>query len=690
VVDLLKGLSVKIEYEGKQEEKLYDKFVCWAKNIIDTKTASNAVAANKILELETYISDLKAGRIELTSERVDLEKELQDVNSDIETLNSQRTKEELDFQEAQAEMTSAITALKQAISVLAEATKDAKTGTFVQQQTDESEGFAARTAEAATFAKAISLSQKFLARGDAFFLRRVLLGEVPKADWKKLNRPADFKKKYKLRSSKIQSVLTSMLTTFQDNLQDASAKEDAAVKTHKELSQSKETQKQALEDGLSKLTKENGARGLSKTDAQEQVNALKTQITDDEEFIKQTSRELAEKKVEWKARIELRALERAAIAKAVEYLHSDDARDLFKSSLKSQGYSLLQVRESSREERAKGTLARVAGLSGDARLTKLSDAIAVSPMATGSHFEKVIAAIDTMIKTLQQEAQTDLDNKETCEKDRATQTRTAIKAARLMDEGTENIERLQSEIADIVASMKENDATIAKHKTDLLEASAIRKAEKKEFDDSAADDLQAKLLITKATHVLSSFYKDNKLMLSQLRKEPGLPPPPPPPTWDDPQYRGKTEEMTGVLAILEMLVEDITKDMATAKTAEEKSAADFKLYSQETKNAIKVLTAANQALLKSKGVKQEDVAENKKDRVAKHNELNAAVKVIKSATPGCEYITINYPVRRVNRHTEIDGLQKAKAILKGGEFDEGPDPDRELKPGDAFLQRRSK
>jgi hypothetical protein len=41
-----------------------------------------------------------------------------------------------------------------------------------------------------------------------------------------------------------------------------------------------------------------------------------------------------------------------------------------------------------------------------------------------------------------------------------------------------------------------------------------------------------------------------------------------------------------------------------------------------------------------------------------------------------------------NRQIEIDGLDKAKAILTGASFNAGPDPNREIKPGDAFLVRR--
>merc|ERR1740138_1531975 len=82
VAELLQGLSKQVEEEGKAEEKLYKKFVCWGTSTIKAKTASNEVATSRIDELKRYIADIEAGRVEFTTERVDLEKELATLRSD--------------------------------------------------------------------------------------------------------------------------------------------------------------------------------------------------------------------------------------------------------------------------------------------------------------------------------------------------------------------------------------------------------------------------------------------------------------------------------------------------------------------------------------------------------------------------------------------------------------------------------
>jgi len=230
---------------------------------------------------------------------------------------------------------------------LHEATKDAKKGTFVHRnQAIFSEGFAARLADAAALQRAIELGQRSMSSGDAVFLRRLLTGDVPKPDWKKLNRKANFKKKYKARSFKIQDILKDMAKTFKNSLKDASKKEKEAKADYDKLIKAKENQQAEAEEALEKMEEETGSRQMSKEEAETELKSLQSQVKEDEGFIKQTKASLADKKKEWKERKELRTAETAAFSKAIEILNNDDARDLRKRSFESQGYMLLQEERS--------------------------------------------------------------------------------------------------------------------------------------------------------------------------------------------------------------------------------------------------------------------------------------------------------------------------------------------------------
>merc|ERR1719240_1850589 len=239
-------------------------------------------------------------------------------------------------------MEKAIAALEKAIQALAEATEEAKTGTLLSIRATLNEGFAARQADAVALNHAVEFGKKYLTKGDALFLERVLTGDVPVVDWKKLNRKATFKMKYKARSFKIQDVLPKLLETFESNLKEAEEKEAKANEEYEKLSAAKQAQLEKAQGALNDMAAESGARGMAKDDAQAEVDALKTQIANDEMFIEQTKQALAKKKEEWKDRKALRAGEIAAINKAIAILNSDDARDLFKKSLASQGFVQLK------------------------------------------------------------------------------------------------------------------------------------------------------------------------------------------------------------------------------------------------------------------------------------------------------------------------------------------------------------
>merc|ERR1719277_1521890 len=202
-----------------------------------------------------------------------------------------------------------------------------------------------------------------------------------------------------------------------------------------------------------------------------------------------------------------------------------------------------------------------------------------------------------------------------------------------------------------------------------------------------------KAIVGNAKTVLEDFYKDNGLVLLQglvqgpaSAGEAGEAPPPPPKTWEDP-YGGQKEESTSVIAILEMTMEDIEKDISHAKANEDEAETEYKEFKKDSEDTIKELGDAITDLESAKGEKEGKISDTAETRIDSKKELKATMKTIKGAEPGCDYLSINYPVRMKARQTETDGLLKAKAILQGGKFDE-TDPGRELKPGDAFLQKR--
>lgn len=668
VVELLQGLQEKVEFEHKREQELFTKYQCWAKTVIGAKTKSNEKAQSRKDELTAYVADLDAGRIELTSERVDLEKEIAGLTEDIETAEAMRAKEHEDYLAAKDELEKAKAALEEAISVLEEATGGASFLSLEGRRGGE--GAEASAAQGEALANAIEVGERFLSKGDSVFLRRLLTGDVPDAptkDWEKLNKKADFKMKYEARSGKIQKTLKSLLFTFSAGLDDVEKKEAKAVETHGKLMTSKREQLTGAQDAYSKMELEGAARGLSKSEAQAEIQALTTQIEDDKRYIGEVEQALSTKTTEWDARKTVREKELAAISQAISILHGDDARDLFKRSLSSQGYLLLQERAETRaaarqratRRDATAVLREAARKAGDRRLVALASRIA---KATPAHFAAVVGAIDTIIAQLQEEETKDLEIKENCEKTRAEDTRKAATLSRAMDELSDTITRLEQEIAEIEAEIQGKEEEIEDIQKELEEAREIRTAEHAEWLKTDKDDEDAAKLVDDATKVLEAFYEEHKFLQEPPEVMAGEAPPPPPSTWEAP-YKGKQEENQGIVAILTLIKEDIERDRATAKTAEDNAAQAFTTLETESTTQIGTLQGEVTTLEGTKSSKEGEVETAKEDRLGKKSELEAVMKKLKDAAPGCNFFTVHYAMRASNRQIELDGLNRAKAIL---------------------------
>merc|ERR1719172_209536 len=677
VVKLLQGLHDQIEEDGKTEEDLYFKFVCWGQKVIKTKTGSNAEAQARIDELKAYLADVDSGKIEFTTEREDLEAQQAELEAEIKVLVDTRKKENKDYEAAQAEMKMAIAALKKAIEVMKEGTSLAQESSLLSIRAKLNEGAQEKAMESAALDRAVAIGQQYLTKGDALFLQRVLTGEVPKADWKKLNRKATFKQSYQARSGNIIKLLEQLLAQFEDAQKASEDKEDNAVEVFSKLKDSLDDQLNVCVTALNDAAAEGAAKGETIENCEEEIAALEKQVENDRKYIDQTQTALDDMKAEYKDRKALRAGELEAISKAIGVLTSDEARDTFAKSYKSQGYLqtsaagalLLQTGQRAERRSMQEALRAVASKTGDRRL------LGLAALVSQGHFDEVLKAIDEMIETLKKEGDEDLDIKEDCEKTRAKKTREAILDSRSIDEMTDAITKLLAEIAEIKAEIKQKKERIVELEEEMKEAIMNRKAEAMEFKKEQMLDKMALGLINKAKDVLESFYKDNDLVLAQQPQNKasatpppstiaagtqGQAPPPPPSTWNQP-YGGKTQESGGISSVMQMLADDIQKDM-------EKAIEEHKTFVKETKASIEDLETAISDLEATMSEKAMEVEKNKARREAKKQGLDATMKTYSDLAPNCDFYQTNFPVRRKNRAIEIDGLMKAKGILKGAAF----------------------
>merc|ERR1719201_2657279 len=502
-----------------------------------------------------------------------------------------------------------------------------------------------------------------LSADDVKFLSRALDGEdVREPDWKKLNRKAVFKMKYKARSGKIQEILADMLQTFEDNLTDAEKKEADSLSTYEKLSGQKNSQLSAAQDALTSGEAEGGARSLSVEESQEEVDSLTAQVKADEGYIQQAEDAYAVKMTEWKERKRLRTEEIASIEKAIAILTSDEARDTMSSSYESQG-NLLQADNAEHHSRVKKAAAKLRELSQkhhDVRLAALS--VSVMFRAKG-HFDEVVDGIDKIISDLHKENDMDLKVKEDCEDDRNSNTKMAKNAAYEIDQETALIVRKEAEIARLQDEKKELQLQ-------RDEATVNRAKEKSEYDEAKATDEAAVALIGKAKDALAKFYTDNSLAFAQVGQPEvtaGAAPPPPPTTWAEP-YGGAKGETNGIQSIMQMCLDDVNKDIKTATEEETKSIADYDNFMSESKAQIAQIDSDVTDLEGEIGDAELAIKESRATRGDKKKVMEESLMYLRSIAEGCDFMAANFELRKANREAETDGLLEAEAALTGGSF----------------------
>merc|ERR1719379_1267086 len=176
--------------------------------------------------------------------------------------------------------------------------------------------------------------------------------------------------------------------------------------------------------------------------------------------------------------------------------------------------------------------------------------------------------IDGLIEELETEESDDLKTKEQCEKERMENTQEAKMVSKEIDTNVETIDRLTAQI-------EEAEKMIKQIEVEIQDAGDNRAKENSEYMAAEAEDNAAVELVANAMGVLEKFYEENGLKFTQLHAEvrrageepfvaAGEAPTPPPAM----STTDGSRESKGVIMMLEMIKEDIEKDIAKAKKQE--------------------------------------------------------------------------------------------------------------------------
>jgi len=300
-----------------------------------------------------------------------------------------------------------------------------------------------------------------------------------------------------------------------------------------------------------------------------------------------------------------------------------------------------------------------------------------------------------MVVVLKKEQVEDDHKKEYCEQefdiadDKKKELELAISdSEKAIAETTDAIGTITEEIAAVETEIKELDKSV-------VVATEQRKDEHAEYEELMASNTAAKELILFAKNRMQKFYNP-KLYKPPPKRElteeeritlnmggtmaPTNPPggiagtgvsfvqvnvhqakkdaPPPPPEAVGP-YKKKSEESGGVLAMMDLLVAEIDKEMTEAGVEEKDAQSDYEKlmmdFAAQRAADSKLITEKTAA----KAEMETELQAAKESKQASAKELKATMDYISTLHTECDFLLEYYQVRKEARASEIDALKKA-------------------------------
>merc|ERR1719198_1186921 len=669
VVTMLQAMAAKITAEGEKEKELFEKFMCYCKNGAAGLEKSIEDAEVKIPELESEINATAGEVIQLTADVKAHKADREAAKVAMEKATAVREKEAAEYAKATADDKTNLAAMTKAIAALEKGVGTTTTRYYTS--------FLQTTAA--------DVLKRFVVNADQLddSSRSILTSFLAQS--------SGDEGAYAPSSGEVIGILKQMVDTLNAELAEAEAAEKKAIEEYEALMAAKKKEIDALTKMIEEKLARIGEAGVEVVNMANDLEETKESLEEDKKFLADLKTSCATKEKEWEERCKVRSEELIALSDTIKILNDDDALELFKKTLPTPA-ALLQIAVTSQEVTRRVQQILRNSKRHDYRLDLISLALHGKKVS----FEKIIGMIDDMVALLEKEQGDDDSKKAECEasldenEDKLKELEHTIgDLEKAIADAEEAISTLTEEIAALVQGIKDLDKQVA-------EATENRKEEHEEYVETMASDTAAKELLEIAKNRLNKFYNPKlykpapkKVLTAEeaiysnlggklTTAAPGgiadtgvtalsqEKPAPPPETWD--AYAKKTEEGNGVIAMIDLLIKDLTKEMTELEFGEKDAQSDYAKMMVEAKEKR---AADSKVITEKEGTKADLEVKLQSDKEAKESaaaEAMATEKTIMDLHAECDWLISNFEIRKEARAGEIDSLKKAKAVLSGADY----------------------
>jgi len=664
VVTLLQQMQNKVAADGKKKEAIFDKFMCYCNNADELLGAAISAAETKGPLIASSIEEDTAMKKQLEADLKAHQTDRAAAKEAIAKATAMRGKEAASYAKETGDLKTNVAGLTKAIAAL----ENGMAGGFLQTT-------------ASTIVRSLSISM------DMSSVDRDLLTSFLSSG---------SSSSYSPKSGEITGILKTMLDEMSADLADATEKENAAIVAFDGLVAAKTKEIDALTKAIESKSIRVGELGVKIAQMKNDQTDTEEDLAESKKFLGDLAGNCEKKKTEWSMYKKMQGEELLALADTIKILNDDDALELFKKTLPGSASSLVQVSVTDlvMQKKALNVLKSVRTSGKDPRVDLLEVALRGGKIGFG----KIIKMIDELVGTLQKEQTEDDAKKVWCEaeldknedaKKGLLQDETDLETA--IEDAKESISTLKVEIEALDDGIKALDKEVAT-------ATETRQEEHENYVETLTGNTAAVDLLNFAKNRLNKFYNPSQFKAPPKRElsedeqitlnmggtlapteAPGgiagtgigllqgdAAPPPPPAA--DLAYKTKGEESSGVIRMIDLLVNDVEKEITEAKLEEKDAQGDYEKFMSDA--------AAKRAEdSKSMNDKESSLAETQEDLITSEENLkNKRTNLMENEKYNgelhaeCDFLIKYYDMRKEARTNEIGALGKAKDVLNGADY----------------------
>lgn len=389
--------------------------------------------------------------------------------------------------------------------------------------------------------------------------------------------------------------------------------------------------------------------------AKTELSATKKELAEDKKLLSDMTATFHVKTATFESNQQVRSEELEAISKAIEIISSPDVAESYSrhvnlAQLKGNRVMLLQTKRMKARTGIQATVATF--LQQRARELSSRDLAYLANKVAGSPFTKVISMIEDLLSKLKEEAASEAEHKEWCDKE--------LKENKLKrEEKTSEVEKLQAEFMELgskIASLGEKIEVLLEEQQELTkamsEATSQRQNDKATNEKAISDAKAGAEAVKNAVAVMKEFYASQGGAFLQQAPEMAA-------------YQGMQGENKGVVGMLEVIASDFVRLEAETSANEEQAASEYKEFMEEATANSEAKHKKEVQLKLEKDQTEFEQSQTKKDLEAETVQLAKADEYYESLKPTCLTIHVSFEERAARRQEEIEALKEAYSVLDG-------------------------